>query len=69
MGAGGLEADSEPIPMLGRSDRHDVVNLATFVCNLVKRASASAGCSPGEIAQRASRRLTTSERPGSAEAV
>jgi hypothetical protein len=57
VGEGGLEADSEPIPLLGRSDRHDVVTLATLVCNLVKRASASAGCPPGEIARRASRRL------------
>jgi hypothetical protein len=69
VGEGELDTDSEPIPLLGRSDRHDVVNLATFVCNLVKRASASAGCSPGEIARRASRRLAGSARPGSAEAV
>jgi hypothetical protein len=66
---GDLEAASEPIPLLGRSDRHDVVNLATVVCNLVKRAAGSAGCSPAEIAERASRRLVSSERPGSAEAV
>jgi len=69
VGEGGLEADSEPIPFLGRSDRHDVVNLATFVCNLVKRASASAGCSPGEIARRASRRLAATTRSGSAAVV
>ncbi|MGA8723475.1 MAG: hypothetical protein WB565_00400 [Acidimicrobiales bacterium] len=69
VGEGGLEADSEPIPFLGRSDRHDVVNLAIFVCNLVKRASASAGCSPGEIARRASRRLAATTRSGSAAVV
>jgi hypothetical protein len=67
VGEGELEAGSEPIPLLGRSDRHDVVNLATMVCNLVKRAAGSAGCSPAEIATRASRRLAASGRPVSAE--
>ncbi len=66
---GDLETASEPIPFLGCSDRHDVVNLGIGVCSLVKRAAASAGCSPAEIAQRASRRLATSVRSGSTEAL
>ena len=66
---GDLRAASEPIPFLGRSDRHDVLTLGIGVCNLVKRAAASAGCSPAEIADRASRRLASGGRSGSAEAV
>jgi hypothetical protein len=66
---GELDATSEPIPFLGRSDRHDIVNLGIGVCSLVKRAAASAGCSPKEIAERATRRLATSVAGGSAEAV
>ena len=69
VGEGELDADSEPVPLLGRSDRHDVVNLATVLCNLVKRAAGSVGCSPAEIAGRASRRLSAPDGPGSAEAV
>jgi hypothetical protein len=55
--AGGLDAASEPVPMLGRSDRLDVLSLASCVCSLVKRAASSAGCSPEEIADRVCQRL------------
>ncbi len=50
--AGDLDPSTEPVPMLGRSDRLDVLSLASCVCGLVRRAAASAGCRPQEIADR-----------------
>jgi hypothetical protein len=51
--AGGLDPDTEPIPLLGRSDRADVLNLAAYLCVLVRRAAISAGCPPAALAERA----------------
>ena len=36
----GLDAATEPVPLVGRSPRHDVVNLATYVADLLRRGAA-----------------------------
>lgn len=41
----GLDPATEPVPLVGRSPRHDVVNLVAYVNDLLRRASASTGCS------------------------
>jgi hypothetical protein len=48
----GLDPATEPVPLVGRSPRLDVVNLATYAGNLLRRASAAARCSMGALADR-----------------
>jgi len=50
---GNLDPVTEPIPLLGRSDRTDVVNLAAYLGGLVRRAASSVGCGPEDIAEQA----------------
>jgi hypothetical protein len=38
-----LDPDTEPIPMVGRSPRSDVVNLVGYISELLRRASAGLG--------------------------
>jgi len=40
----GLDAATEPVPLVGRSPRADVVNLVAYVGDLLRRASSEAGC-------------------------
>ena len=40
----GLDRATEPVPMVGRSPRLDVVNLVAYVGDLLRRASSEAGC-------------------------
>ncbi len=39
-----LDAASEPVPLVGRSPRADVVTLATYLAELLQRAAAVSGC-------------------------
>jgi hypothetical protein len=55
---GHLDPATEPIPLLGHSDRTDVLNLASYLCSLVKRAASSAGLEPEDISERAIGRLS-----------
>ncbi len=48
----GLERASEPFPLIGRSTRLDLVMLAGYLGDLVRRAAYAAGCSPSELARR-----------------
>jgi hypothetical protein len=56
--AGELDPGTEPVPLLGRSDRADVLNLASYLCALVTRAASTAGCPPAVVAERAIGALT-----------
>jgi hypothetical protein len=49
----GLDPDTEPVPMVGRSPRLDVVNLAAYVGDLLRRAAAGVGWSVQTVAARA----------------
>ncbi len=49
----GLDAESEPVPLVGRSPRADALTLAGYLGDLLRRAAAAADCSVGLIAQRA----------------
>jgi hypothetical protein len=55
--AGDLDPGTEPVPLLGRSDRADVLMLASYLCNLVKRAASSAGFLPEDVSELAIGRL------------
>ena len=46
----GLDASTEPVPLLGRSPRADTLTLAGYVSDLLRRAAAAAGCSVGQVA-------------------
>jgi len=48
----GLDPATEPVPLVGRSPRLDVVNLVAYVSSLLRRASATAGSSVSAVAQR-----------------
>jgi hypothetical protein len=41
---GGLDADSEPVPLHGRSPEVDVANFALYLADLFLRASAAVEC-------------------------
>jgi hypothetical protein len=48
----GLDAATEPVPLVGRSPRVDVVNLVAYVGDLLRRASSEAGCTVRTVADR-----------------
>jgi len=48
----GLDRDSEPVPLVGRSPRLDVVNLVAYLGDLLRRAAAEAGWSVRAVAER-----------------
>lgn len=48
----GLDADSEPVPMVGRSLERDLVLLVGYVADLLERAAMVAGCALSEVARR-----------------
>ena len=47
--AGGLDAATEPTPIGGRSPRLDLLNLVSYLGDLVARAAAHLGCDRGTI--------------------
>ena len=48
----GLDQATEPVPMVGRSARLDVVNLVAYVGDLLHRASSEAGCTVHSVVDR-----------------
>jgi hypothetical protein len=48
-----LDPTTEPVPLVGRSPRVDVVNLAAYVGELLRRASAATGLGTRAVAERA----------------
>ena len=61
--ASGLDAATEPVPLVGRSPRLDVVNLVAYVGDLLRRGAAAAGCAPRALAARVMAELPTPEDP------
>ena len=50
--AGGLDGATEPVPLVGRSPRLDVINLVAYVGDLLHRASCEAGCTVRSVVDR-----------------
>jgi hypothetical protein len=46
----GLDAATEPVPLVGRSPRSDVLNLVSYVGDLLRRAAAASGQSVQRVA-------------------
>jgi len=51
--ASAMDPDTEPVPFVGRSPRLDVVNLALYVGDLLRRAAATSGTKVQIVAERA----------------
>jgi hypothetical protein len=51
--AADMDAATEPVPLCGRSQRLDVLNLAVYLGNLIDRAGSWADCGPEVIVERA----------------
>lgn len=47
-----FDAATEPVPLVGRSPASDVVTLAAYVGDLLRRVAARAGCEPHTVADR-----------------
>jgi hypothetical protein len=54
---GGMDRRTEPVPLFGRAQRVDICSLATYLCDLVRRAACTVGCEPDEMAERVVARL------------
>jgi hypothetical protein len=52
LGACDIDAATEPIPLVGRSPASDVVTLAAYVGDLLRRVATRAGCEPHTVADR-----------------
>ena len=50
---GQMDARTEPVPLLGRSAEADVIHLASYLSDLVRRAALSSRCDPTVIVERA----------------
>jgi hypothetical protein len=48
---GGLDPDTEPVPLVGRSPRSDVLSLVGYIGDLLRRAAAASGGSVRRVAQ------------------
>jgi hypothetical protein len=48
----GLDRASEPVPLVGRSAKFDLVMLAGYLGDLLRRAAHAARCTPSELARR-----------------
>jgi hypothetical protein len=59
----GLDAATEPVPLVGRSPRADVLNLVGYVGDLLRRAAAASGQSVQRLAT-----LVSDELPEESEA-
>jgi hypothetical protein len=46
-----LDPATEPVPLVGRSPRSDVVNLVGYISELLRRASAGTGRAVGAVAE------------------
>jgi hypothetical protein len=46
------DAATEPVPLVGRSPGSDVVTLAAYVGDLLRRVASRAGCEPHTVADR-----------------
>lgn len=53
LAAGGLDVETEPFPMVGRSDRGDLLAIATYLSDLLRRAATKARCNPEDLFDRA----------------
>ena len=49
---GGLDPATEPVPLVGRSPRADVLNLVGYVGDLLRRVAAASGQSVQRVAER-----------------
>jgi len=47
-----LDATTEPVPLVGRSPASDVVTLAAYVGDLLRRVATRVGCEPHTVADR-----------------
>jgi hypothetical protein len=52
-----MDARTEPVPLLGRSSEADVLHLASYLSDLVRRAALTARCDPTVIVERALQHL------------
>ena len=48
----GLSAATEPVPLVGRSPRSDIITLTAYLGDLLRRASTVAGCSTRSLVGR-----------------
>jgi len=48
----GLDSSTEPVPLVGRAPRADVLNLVSYVGDLLRRAAAASGQSVQRVAER-----------------
>ena len=53
VGAAGLDPETEPIPLFGRSPKSDLVNLAVYLSHLIERAAGTAHCRAPVMVERA----------------
>lgn len=51
--AGGLDPDTEPVPLVGRTSRADLLTLVGYLRDLVARAAAHQGCDRATLIARA----------------
>lgn len=51
VGVCGLDPSSEPVPLVGRCLRLDVVNLVVYLGDLLRRGAARGGLAPAEVAE------------------
>jgi hypothetical protein len=56
-----LDRSSEPVPLVGRSPKLDLVMLAGYLGDLLSRASHAAECTPSELARRVVAALPTTD--------
>jgi hypothetical protein len=61
LAAGGLDADTEPHPLVGRSDRADLLAIAVYLADLLFRAASASCCSREDLSDRV---LDLLEQPG-----
>jgi len=47
----GLDPATEPVPLVGRSPRSDVINLVGYISELLRRASAATGRGVGAVTE------------------
>jgi hypothetical protein len=55
--AAGMDAAHEPVPLVGRSPRNDVLRSVAYLSGLLQRAASVARCTAEELAERALDRL------------
>jgi hypothetical protein len=51
--AGGLDQRTEPVPLVGRADSTDLLNVGLYLVELLRRAAGRAGCELEELSVRA----------------